>query len=111
MGQRIEIFCEISVKKKYLQEPTEGFKKESFPGKFISDCFVSEKYFVSINLGDGKGWNWLKNQANEEYTCDSQVEAMNYMSRQGWRMIKNFRDVENTGYYKYNILFRKEVSS
>ncbi len=107
MGQRIEVYCEISVKKKYIKEAKEGFTIESN----ISGNHVSDKYFVSINYGDGKGWGWLKTHSDVEYTCDSQVEAMNYMSRQGWNMIKDYRSSDYYNNFKYDIVFRKEISS
>ncbi len=110
MGQRIEVFCKIIVKKKYTNEPMDGFS-EVVSYSISKKDFGSDRYFVSINNGDGKGWNWLKTDDNIEYTCDSEVEAMNYMSRLGWRMIKTHRDTDHFKYYLYNIIFKKEIQS
>ncbi len=69
----------------------------------------SRDYFVSINYGDGKGWNCLLTSNEDKYTCDSEVQPMNYMAKQGWKMIKIFRDIDSDRYYRYEIFFKKNT--
>lgn len=90
MEKRIETFCEIVVRK--IQR-------------------FGSRYSVEINYGDGNGWNNYKTKEGDDYTCDSQVEAMNYMSKQGWKMLKNYRDTDIDGNYVYSIIFKKDTTN
>jgi hypothetical protein len=109
MGRRIESFCEIRVEKKYSKEKKDGYSDVQVHAPMRDSLYISLNYCVCINYGDGKGWNWLQTIDGKEYTCDSQAEAMNYMSKQGWKMIKNYIDSDLYTYYKYLILFKKDI--
>lgn len=60
MKRHIETFCEIIVKFKYSKELIEGVHKREVDKPVYGKAFQSINFYVSINNGDGKGWNWYK---------------------------------------------------
>ena len=87
MANNIETYCMVQIRKRYRSE----FDIDKVNIKDFSDRtpYGTISYYIWIDYGDRKGWNWLKMKNGKFYKFDSFVEAINFMAKQGWKLIKN----------------------
>ena len=109
MANNIETYCMVQIRKRYRSE----FDIDKVNIKDFSDRtpYGTISYYIWIDYGDRKGWNWLKMKNGKFYKFDSFVEAINFMAKQGWKLIKIFWGKDSKYNEMCDILFSKEIST
>ena len=75
---------------------------------------LSNKVTIEVDYGEAKSvWknNRLKDQEGNVVKFNTYIDAMNYMGKQGWKLVNSMMittGTANTGYYSY--VFRKEFA-
>ena len=73
---------------------------------------LSSKVTIEVDYGEARSvWknNRLKDQEGNVVKFNTFIDAMNFMGRQGWKLVNSMlitTGTSNTGYYSY--VFRKE---
>ena len=73
---------------------------------------LSNRVTIEVDYGEARSvWknNRLKDEGGNVVKFNSYIDAMNYMGKQGWKLVNSMlitTGTTNTGYYSY--VFRKE---
>jgi hypothetical protein len=87
-------------------------KIEQYCSVNVFPRLLSNKVTVDVDFGEVKSvWrdSRIKDEAGKLVKFNSYIDAMNYMGRQGWKLVNSLViNSNNTTYYSY--LFRKEFA-